>query len=102
VRIDDESWTGSLTMSIVIRLLTAKLTEYSTIESAAQVILSITRESKMHVSFCETWGISETELQNTPESPATGAYGGYLLNIGIQGRQRNGSANDYLLTLSLV
>ncbi len=67
------------------RLLTAKLTEYAMIEAAAQIILSITRESNMHVAFCESWGISELELRDTPESPATSAYGGYLLDIGIQG-----------------
>ena len=39
----------------------------------------------MHKSFCEEWGISNEELGAAPESPATMAYGAYLLNAGLQG-----------------
>lgn len=48
-------------------------------------MLDIVYESSMHKSFCAEWGITEDELENTPESPATTAYGAYLIDMGLQG-----------------
>ena len=39
----------------------------------------------MHKIFCAQWGVSEDELENAAESPATMAYGAYMIDIGLQG-----------------
>ena len=39
----------------------------------------------MHVDYCAQWGITEEELNSTPESPALTAYGAFLIDIGMQG-----------------
>jgi hydroxymethylpyrimidine/phosphomethylpyrimidine kinase / thiaminase len=46
------------------------------------------RESTLHKQFCAQWNISANELENTTESSATIAYGGYLIDIGLQGDPR--------------
>lgn len=51
-------------------------------------MLNIAAETKMHVSYCAGFGISLEELESTPESPATTAYGAFLLDIGLQGTAR--------------
>jgi hydroxymethylpyrimidine/phosphomethylpyrimidine kinase / thiaminase len=47
--------------------------------------MNVVNEVATHKSFCAAWGISEQELLATPESPATTAYGAYLLDVGLQG-----------------
>jgi hydroxymethylpyrimidine/phosphomethylpyrimidine kinase len=69
------------------RLLAAKSPSYAANEMSAQVMLNIIRESKMHKSFCTQWNIMEDELENTPESSATMAYGAYLIDVGLQGEK---------------
>ncbi|KLO19638.1 hypothetical protein SCHPADRAFT_843111 [Schizopora paradoxa] len=66
-------------------LLVAKSHSFDAIQTATQTILNILNEVKMHKSFCEEWGISNEQLETAPESPATMAYGSYLLNVGLQG-----------------
>lgn len=40
----------------------------------------------MHCAYCASeLGISEIELESTPESPATTAYGAFLLDVGLHG-----------------
>ena len=41
--------------------------------------------STTHKTFCTRWGISDKELEGTPESTATTAYGAYIMDIGFQG-----------------
>ena len=41
--------------------------------------------STNHKAFCVQWGVSEKELEGTPESTATTAYGAYIMDIGFQG-----------------
>lgn len=41
--------------------------------------------STNHMALCTRWGISEKELEGTPESTATTAYGAYIMDIGLQG-----------------
>ncbi|KAF8901830.1 Phosphomethylpyrimidine kinase-domain-containing protein [Mucidula mucida] len=53
-------------------LLAAKSTSFPAIASATQTILNVLHEIKNHTD-------------TTPESTATMAYGGYLLDIGLQG-----------------
>ena len=40
----------------------------------------------MHRSYCALWGVTEEELNTTPESPATTAYGAFILDTGLQGK----------------
>ncbi|MCH8497932.1 MAG: thiaminase II [Marinobacter sp.] len=42
-------------------------------------------ELDLHVSYCETWGISEAELAGLPEARATMAYTRYVLDTGNRG-----------------
>lgn len=66
-------------------LLAAKSSTFPAIKSATDTILNVISEVTTHKSFCAQWGISEEELLATPESPATTAYGAYLLDVGLQG-----------------
>ena len=40
----------------------------------------------MHASFFAQWGTSPRDLERIPESPATTAYGAFLIDMGLQGR----------------
>ncbi|KAI0933434.1 hypothetical protein AcV5_005581 [Taiwanofungus camphoratus] len=66
-------------------LLAAKSSTFTSIHSATSTIINVINEVSMHQSYCTQWGISEEELKATPESPATTAYGAYLLDTGLQG-----------------
>jgi len=66
-------------------VLAGKSTNFDDMSAAASVIQSICGETAMHISMAKRWGISSEELRTTVESPATLAYGQYLLNIGIKG-----------------
>ncbi|KAK0227908.1 Phosphomethylpyrimidine kinase-domain-containing protein [Armillaria fumosa] len=66
-------------------LLAAKSTTFPAIESATQTILNVLHEIGNHTAFCARFGITAEELESTEESAATIAYGGYLLDIGLQG-----------------
>ncbi|KAH9056784.1 Ribokinase-like protein [Lactarius vividus] len=66
-------------------LLVAKSSAYAGFAAAAEVVLSVVRESEMHVAFSAQWGIDLAELESTPESPACTAYGAYIMDIGMQG-----------------
>jgi len=65
-------------------LLAAKSTQYDRIKSSATIILNIIQEIGTHTSFCNQFNITLEELESTPESPATIAYGSYLIDIGLQ------------------
>ena len=67
------------------RLLVAKSSTYSSIQSATQTIVNVITEVTTHKAFCAQWGISESDLAATPEASSTTAYGAYLLDIGLQG-----------------
>ncbi|PBK83751.1 hypothetical protein ARMGADRAFT_1055712 [Armillaria gallica] len=66
-------------------LLAAKSTTFPAIESATRTILNVLHEIGTHTAFCARFGITADELESTEESTATMAYGGYLLDIGLQG-----------------
>ncbi|EMD34312.1 hypothetical protein CERSUDRAFT_158703 [Gelatoporia subvermispora B] len=66
-------------------LLAAKSSTFSSIDAATKTIINIVTEVSMHKAYCAQWGITEDELRATPESPATTAYGAYLLDVGLQG-----------------
>ena len=68
------------------RLLAAKSTSLTAIAAAMQSVQNIMYEiTTNHKAFCTRWGISEKELEETPESTATTAYGAYIMDIGFQG-----------------
>ena len=58
---------------------------YSDLAAAAETVLAVVKEHKMHVSFCAQWGVDLAELESTPESPACTAYGAYIMDVGLQG-----------------
>ncbi|KAI0081406.1 hypothetical protein K474DRAFT_1656531 [Panus rudis PR-1116 ss-1] len=66
-------------------LLAAKSTTFPAIDAATKTIINVINEVNTHKAFCAQWGITEDELLRTPESPATTAYGAYILDIGLQG-----------------
>ncbi|PBK64591.1 hypothetical protein ARMSODRAFT_469137 [Armillaria solidipes] len=66
-------------------LLAAKSTTFPAIESATRTILNVLHEIGTHTAFCARFGVTADELESTEESTATMAYGGYLLDIGLQG-----------------
>ena len=69
-------------------LLAAKSTSFPLIESSAMTVIDVLRDIRNHKAFCAKFGITEDELENTPESAATTAYGAYLLDTGLQGKNR--------------
>ncbi|KAF5333616.1 hypothetical protein D9611_002764 [Ephemerocybe angulata] len=68
-------------------LLAAKASTFPSIRSATEVILNVLKEISTHTTFCESFGVTPEELEATPESTATTAYGAYILNVGLQGDQ---------------
>ncbi|KAI0792631.1 Phosphomethylpyrimidine kinase-domain-containing protein [Abortiporus biennis] len=66
-------------------LLAAKSSTFTDIDIATRTIINVIDEVQTHKKFCAQWGITEEELQTTPESPATTAYGAYILDVGLQG-----------------
>ena len=68
------------------RLLAAKSTSFMAMATAVQSVQNVLHEISMnHRAFCTQWGITEKELEETPESTATTAYGAYIMDIGFQG-----------------
>lgn len=68
-----------------LRLLATKSHEFGPIASAVKVMCDIAAETTMHVAYCEQFGVTLEELERTPESPATIAYGAFLIDVGLQG-----------------
>lgn len=66
-------------------LLVAKSSVDAEFAAAAETVLAIVKEHKMHISYCAQWGVDLAELERTPESPACTAYGAYIMDIGLQG-----------------
>ncbi|KAE9405863.1 hypothetical protein BT96DRAFT_955119 [Gymnopus androsaceus JB14] len=66
-------------------LLAAKSPSFPVIHSATQTILNILHELNTHRTLCASFGVSEEELENTSEEMETGAYGGYLIDVGLRG-----------------
>jgi thiaminase II len=55
------------------------------IAHAAHLVLSIARETKVHVSYCAEWGISLEELESTVEAVPNLSYSRFFLEKGISG-----------------
>lgn len=60
-----------------------KSTQLDDVVAGAEIILHIKREVSMHLTFCESFGISKTELEHdTEESVACTVYTRYMEHIG--------------------
>ena len=62
-----------------------KSNSFADLEAFASITKHIAQESDMHVSYCNSWGISTEELLNTIESPNNIAYTRYLTDVGHSG-----------------
>lgn len=79
-------------------LLIAKSSTYSAIDNATKTIINVINEVQNHKAFCALWGVTDQELESTLESPATTAYGAYILDVGLQGSFHLGSARKFYVT----
>ncbi len=52
---------------------------------AATALAIADTEMRLHVSFCESWGLEEQAMAALPEAPATMAYTRYVLERGLAG-----------------
>ena len=52
---------------------------------AAEIICGIARESKVHLSYCEEWGIDTKSLESVPEARANLTYTRFTLDCGMSG-----------------
>ena len=66
-------------------LLGAKSPLFPQMKAATDTILNVINEAASHRAYCAQWGITEEDLNSTPESPATTAYGAYILDCGLSG-----------------
>lgn len=62
-----------------------KATTFADIKAFTDIAAHITRESEMHVQYCEQFGVSRAQLEAATESSACAAYARYILDIGVQG-----------------
>ncbi len=76
-------------------LLACKLRTLADIRAAARSLSAIVAELPLHVNYCARWGLSESDLSNTPEAAETFAYTRYVLDIG-----QSGDALDLLVALA--
>ncbi|KZO96343.1 phosphomethylpyrimidine ki [Calocera viscosa TUFC12733] len=53
------------------------------IDAATDIVKHIIRESKHHIEYCQSWGISLEEFHSTQESGHTVAYTRYVLDTGV-------------------
>ena len=66
-------------------MLVAKSSTFPAMAAAATTIQAVVSETATHEGLCAAYGISHDELRSTPESAATGVYGGYLLDVALSG-----------------
>ncbi|KAF8638833.1 hypothetical protein AX17_001891 [Amanita inopinata Kibby_2008] len=66
-------------------LIAAKSSELSSISDAAEAAIDVIKEIANHKMFCRQFGVTSEELESTPESTTTTAYGAYILDMGLQG-----------------
>ncbi|KAF9453737.1 thiamine biosynthesis protein [Macrolepiota fuliginosa MF-IS2] len=66
-------------------LLAAKSSAFTEIDAATRTVLNILSEINTHKAFCHSFGVTQEELDSTPETTATTAYGAYLIDTGLQG-----------------
>ena len=67
-------------------LATYKSKTLEDIETASinlKAILEV--EIKLHVEYCEKWGINQCDLESTLREPETSSYINYVMNCGLEG-----------------
>ncbi|KAJ3205384.1 hypothetical protein HDU82_005228 [Entophlyctis luteolus] len=62
-----------------------KSNNFSDIVEGSRAALNIAQESQVHIKYCETWGISKEELENTKEALANLSYSRFFLEKGVGG-----------------
>lgn len=75
-------------------LLVSKLHTLPEMRAASTSLNTLLSELPLHVSYCQQWGLSETDMANEPEAPETLNYTRYVLDIG-----HSGDALDLLAAL---
>ncbi|KAJ3127996.1 hypothetical protein HK098_005332 [Nowakowskiella sp. JEL0407] len=55
------------------------------VAAAAGIVVNIFHESKLHIEYCKSWGISLQELEATKEATANLSYTRYFLEKGLSG-----------------
>jgi thiaminase/transcriptional activator TenA len=53
--------------------------------AAASLSATVATEMKLHLTFCEGWGLSAADVEAAPEANATIAYTRYVLERGLAG-----------------
>ncbi|OQY48193.1 MAG: hypothetical protein B6242_02940 [Anaerolineaceae bacterium 4572_78] len=67
-------------------LVVYKSDELENMRSAVSVLHNLLhKEIELHVDYCTSWGISQTELSNAIEEKNTLAYSRYILDCGLSG-----------------
>lgn len=66
-------------------MLVAKSSTFPAMAAAATTIQAVVSETSTHEELCALYGITHNELRSTPESAATAAYGGFLLDVALAG-----------------
>lgn len=62
-----------------------KAENFTQMREANEAIGALLNEIKLHIQFCERWGIDEKTLFSTEESTACVAYTRYVLDCGMTG-----------------
>ncbi|KAL2142301.1 hypothetical protein VTI28DRAFT_1375 [Corynascus sepedonium] len=59
-----------------------KATAMKDIAASAAIVTHIFKEMELHIGYCQGFGISKDEMENTEEHPACTAYSRYVLDVG--------------------
>ena len=54
-------------------------------KAAAGVSAILERELDLHITYCRSWGLSPSDIEQTPEARATTAYTRYVMDVGLSG-----------------
>lgn len=52
------------------------------ISAAAAIVLHIDRETRLHLEYCEAFGLRREDIERTEEHPTCTAYSRYMLDVG--------------------
>ena len=52
---------------------------------SAEIVLHIQKEMQLHLEYCAEFGLTQADIENTPESTAGTAYSRYVLDVGMSG-----------------
>jgi thiaminase/transcriptional activator TenA len=66
-------------------LAVVKAESVEAMREKAGAIAAILDETRLHLTYCEAWGLPEAEVRATPESAETVSYTRYVLDRGLAG-----------------